>query len=120
VLYGATATDRLAKEMQEMDMFLLTLLIKENGDYDGSNSHKIMEYLSTGKVCISNFNVTAFEQGSLLEMAKNNHNFFELFAAIKKNLDYYNSLELQRNRLQFALENSYSSHVRAIHQQLYA
>jgi hypothetical protein len=119
ILHGATPSVQLAGEMQEMDIFLLTLIIRKNGDYDGSNSHKIMEYLSTGKICIANFNVAAFEGNDAIAMAKDNDAFFPLFEKVLQQLEFYNSAEKQEKRLHFALENSYKNHVTTIHQELY-
>lgn len=51
-LRGALGTSELANEMKEMDAFLLTYRTHPT-ESDLSNSHKLLEYLSTGRVVIA-------------------------------------------------------------------
>lgn len=51
VLRGVLPTPMLAREVQAMDAFLLAY--RAGQSYDCSNSHKILEYLSTGRVVVA-------------------------------------------------------------------
>ncbi len=119
ILHGATNTADLALQMQQIDAFILTLKIVEGGDYDGSNSHKIIEYLSTGKVFVANFIVPIYTHTNLFEMADSNPSFYQLFDKVINNISNYNNNEIVEKRLQYAVANTYSNHVNTIYTQLY-
>ncbi|HEY6899248.1 MAG TPA: hypothetical protein VI233_01335, partial [Puia sp.] len=65
VLHGAIPTGDLAKEIHRMDAFLICYDINKDQS-KGTNYHKIMEYLSTGKVVISNTVTTYKDRPGLL------------------------------------------------------
>ena len=114
-LHGILPQPELAKEMQEMDAFLTCYNFQT--DYNkSSNCHKIIEYLSTGKVCISNRIIMYENTESLLEMPAEytNENLAALFKKVIANLEEYNAPEKQRRRVKFALENTYKKHIEAI------
>src|SRR5205085_439293 len=86
-------------------------------DYNkSSNCHKIIEYLSTGKVSISNRIITYENTEGLLEMPDEftNENLPGLFKKVITNIAEYNSPERQLRRIKFALENTYQKHVETI------
>lgn len=77
-----------------------------------SNSHKILEYMSTGKVIISNFFPIYSEmEKELLIMLDNNENLGSKIIDISKNVDFYNKLSNQEERIKFAKENSYKNQI---------
>lgn len=78
-----------------------------------SNSHKILEYLSTGKVVVSNY-ISAYQNESLLEMVKDNNLLSEKIKEVTSQLDFYNSPEKQQQRIAFAKENTYQKQLERI------
>ena len=75
------------------------------------------EYLSTGKVIVSN-NVTAYAgQPGLIVMPEermHNKKLPGLFTDVIRDLSFYNSKEKQEIRKQFAYQNKYSNHIKTI------
>lgn len=115
ILKGSQHPRIIQKELSQYDVFLL--LINPIEDYNkGSNSHKILEYLSTGKLIVSNY-VSSYENRNLLAMVddiNSNDQIPRLFKKVINNLDYYNSPELQFKRKQFALNNTYKKQIERI------
>ncbi|HRP17195.1 MAG TPA: glycosyltransferase [Ginsengibacter sp.] len=110
VFRGVKTPDVLAKEIQEMDAFLF--IYSSEKDMNGAaNSHKLMEYLSTGKAVFSTF-VSHFKDSGLLVMDKQgSKDFCEFFNQKIKKLNQYNSPEEQMKRMSFAKDNSYRKQV---------
>ena len=113
IMHGIVNTSELSAGINRMDAFLICYDIRRDQS-KGTNYHKIMEYLSTGKVIISN-NVTAYEgKGKLVAMASKRNSNDELpglFREVINNLDYWNSTDLIAERKQFAEENRYSRQI---------
>jgi glycosyltransferase involved in cell wall biosynthesis len=113
VLHGAVASTELAKAIHRMDAFLICYDI-EKDQSKGTNYHKIMEYLSTGKVIIAN-NVTTYKnQPQLLQICQSrdtNNELPVLFSGIISKLKEYNSPENQQARISFASENTYPKQI---------
>ena len=115
VLHGFCDPDSLIEKYQGIDAFLIcykndgTLRVTEN-------SHKLMEYLSTGKVVISTY-LSLYENSALIEMEMVNEvqsNFLSLFQKVISNLKYYNRAEISSARIQFAMGHSYDTNVEYI------
>jgi hypothetical protein len=121
VLHGAVTPKVLAAEMRRMDVFLICYDIKRDQS-KGTNYHKIMEYLSTGKVTVSN-NVTTYrDYPGLIEMTDSRENNAELpglFEKIISQLSEYNRPERMKARISFALNNTYSKQVDRIEKIIY-
>jgi glycosyltransferase involved in cell wall biosynthesis len=114
-LHGAKTPERVAAEIQEMDAFMLCHDFKRDAN-GGFNSHKILEYLSTGKVVIST-PVSAYDQHRELIRMPPDHDaagFVAFFGETLSRLSELNRADLQAQRMQLALQNSYASHVDAI------
>lgn len=108
-LHGPVSSGKLAIEIQNMDAFLICYDVKKDQSR-GTNYHKVMEYLSTGKVIVSNNITTYKEQPSLIQMVtsrENNDLLPSLFKKVIANLSTFNSPENQQTRIAFALENLY-------------
>lgn len=115
ILKGVLHPNKLSKELQKADVFLV--LINPQKDINkGSNSHKIIEYLSTGKVIVANHISTYENKNDLIEMVDEVHNgnLPALFKKVINNLEYYNSPELQKRRIEFALDNTYEKQIQRI------
>jgi len=112
-LHGAVHPRELAIQFQRMDCFLICYdILKDHSN--GINYHKIMEYLSTGKVIISN-NISSYKNlPGLIEMTEsrdNNNELPSLFKKVLENLPDYNSKEKMKKRIFFAQSNSYSKRI---------
>ena len=111
-LMGVKPQNVLADEIQEMDAFIVCYDMN-NECNKCSNSHKILEYLSTGKVVISSYISEYKEKSGLMEMLEDGDNemFPDLFKKTIDNVALRNSPERQRKRIEFALDNSYFKQV---------
>jgi hypothetical protein len=113
-LHGPAATPiKLAAELQRMDAFLICYDVQKDQS-KGTNYHKIMEYLSTGKVIIAN-NISAYEdKPQFIQMVKerdSNQMLPMLFKKVINNLSFHNTPVLQTQRRAYARENTYVNHV---------
>lgn len=107
-LHGVVTPERLAHEIAFMDVFLICYDIMKDQSR-GTNYHKVMEFLSSGRVIVSN-NITAYQSSELIEMCKRRDNNEELPALFKKviaNLSIYNSRPLMDKRIAYAKDNTY-------------
>ena len=116
ILHGAVSTSDLAAGLHRMDAFIICYDIKKDQS-KGTNYHKIMEYLATGKVIISN-NVTAYaDRTDLMVMPEertNNNKLPELFTGTIRNIGEHNSNSKQYARKEFACNNRYTCQIAAI------
>lgn len=116
VLHGPVPVVKLAAELNRMDAFLICYDV-ERDQSKGTNYHKIMEYLSTGKVIISN-NVTTYHgREDLVQMIPgrdSNHALPALFTKVMNNLAAFNSPQSCRIRQEYAFTNSYNNQVERI------
>lgn len=111
-LHGMKKPEELVQGLKEMDAFLLAYVFIE-GESDRSNAHKILEYLCTGKVVISSFVETYRHSEPMICMTPddNDSELPKLFNKVVNRLDYYNSRELQKQRINLALSNEYTLHI---------
>ncbi len=113
ILHGAVHPKKLAIEFARMDAFLITYdILKDQSS--GTNYHKVMEYLSTGKVVVSN-NITTYSSiRNLIEMTTSrthNNELPQLFNTVINNLNYYNQPQFTAARKVFAISNLYSKKI---------
>lgn len=89
------------------------LLVCYQEDYhdQASSPHKIMEYISSGKVTVATFTEEYKYYPGLIEMSSKNSDFSNLFSKVKTNLDYYNDKDHQEKRIAFAKNHSYQSQI---------
>ena len=111
-LKGVKQPKELADEICDIDGFLVCI-DPEADPNKGSNSHKILEYLSTGKVVISNYISSYSDKRDLIAMVDENSNskLPDLFKKVISNLSSYNSIEFQKKRIEFALDNTYAKQI---------
>ncbi len=79
------------------------------------NTHKMMEYLGSGKVVVATY--TAEYAGlpeDMVVMTRYNQNFPMRFADVVANLNHWNSDTLQQARRSFALNNTYEKQIERI------
>ena len=112
VLHGQVSSERLADEIQDMDCFILSYA-RDVTESDRSNSHKILEYLSTGKVVVSSRISSYAERENLMLMAPGDDD--SVLPALLKDalqrLDELNAPEHQMARRRFALDNTYEKQI---------
>lgn len=115
-LHGAINPKHLAKALPEMDAFLICYDVQKDQSR-GTNYHKIMEYLATGKIIISNNITTYKDRPDLIQMVQerdSNIALPTLFKTVMQQLNYFNSGELVSNRKRFASENTYRKQIERI------
>lgn len=115
-LHGVVSQQELAEKLFEMDAFLF--IYSPRTEMNGaSNSHKLLEYLSTGKVIIAT-HVSSYAGTDLLEMSDpmEEERLPEIFEAVIRDLAVYNSAERQIGRIRFALDNTYARQVERVQQ----
>jgi hypothetical protein len=116
ILHGPVSSAALAKAIHQMDAFLICYDVQKDQS-KGTNYHKVIEYLSTGKVIISN-NISTYQQyPGLIEMIEdreNNQSLPGVFSQVIKNLQQYNSSVNQDLRMSFARDNTYNRQIERI------
>ena len=115
-LHGLLNPSQLADAYQQVDAFLICYDVTKDQS-KGTNYHKILEFVSTGKIIISN-NVSTYQNfPELVQMVNertNNKQLPTLFNQVINNLNQYNSIELQQKRVSFASENTYENQINRI------
>jgi hypothetical protein len=109
VLHGVLKTDELAKELNKMDILLICYDIKLDQS-GGTNYHKVMEYLSTGKTIISNNITTYQEYPEMIRMVPERTSNKMLPVLLREtigDLKKWNAIELMNRRKIFAQNNTY-------------
>ena len=111
-LYGRVSPETLSKNLKNMDILLVAYTIKND-----QNHHKILEYLGSGKVIVSSYMSSYRNEYGLIEMLQtpnNNQGLIDIFEKVINNLEYYNSIELQKKRINFASANTYNNQIKKI------
>jgi hypothetical protein len=119
-LKGPVTIRELVQQYEEADIFIICYDIKKDQSR-GTNYHKVMEFLSTGKVIVSN-NITTYHDSDLLRMCtsrESNDEFPGILEETIRELQLYNQQSMQVMRKKFAAENTYQLHVQAILEELY-
>ncbi|WP_340153600.1 hypothetical protein [uncultured Marivirga sp.] len=81
-----------------------------------SNSHKMMEYLGSGKMILATWTkeYESLAEEDLIKMAKNTEEFLILFQEVIADLDKWNSKHKSGVRVKIAAKNSYINQLRKI------
>lgn len=110
-LHGMFSPEALARAYDDMDIFLLCYT-PDYVNYHGENSHKVLEYLSTGKTLVSSY-LSIYAGTKLFEMAQkdNNLSLLSIFKNVISSLPFYNSSERMEARRNFALEHTYEKNI---------
>ena len=111
-LHGSRSPEELAQEIIQMDAFLLYYKPMK-GMSDLSNSHKILEYLSTGKTVLSCPISTYQHLPHLLEMQGEGEDYVDFVKDKVKHLSNLNT-SYRKRRIKFALENTYKNQIEKI------
>jgi hypothetical protein len=119
-LHGPVNAKVLAREFLRMDAFLICYNVQLDQS-KGTNYHKIMEFLSTGKIIISNNITTYSNRPDLIQMVgerNSNEQLPALFSEVMKNIEEHNSPEKTYRRIAFARDNVYVKQVKRIEEYL--
>lgn len=116
ILHGPIPPAKLATELCRVDAFLICYDVQKDQS-KGTNYHKVMEYLSTGKVIISNNITTYRDRPDLVQMIAerdNNDSLPGLFAAVIGDIGKYNTDPLMETRYLYAVDNTYQKQLERI------
>jgi hypothetical protein len=115
VLKGPVHPSVLSEEIDEMDIFWICWKINAGTMWDGSNSHKILEYLSIGKPVVSH-SMSTYRSNNLIDMldSEDNSRYPKLFEKVLERVQGGEPIETIRQRIDFAISNAYKSHIKEI------
>lgn len=116
VLHGVVTASQLALDIQRMDAFLICYDL-HSPVRNGPNYHKILEYVSTGKIIVSNYVSVYSHMPQLIQMVSSpdkNAELPALFHHVITHLDEFNTQSLIRQRKDFAADNTYAKQVNRI------
>ena len=111
-LHGVLHPKELNERLKKYDGFILCYNPSKELN-SGSNSHKILEYLSLGKVIVSS-KLSAYEKYKneiLMSMRFDNADYHEIFDNAVKNIAALNTQLLFNERRKIALENTYKAQI---------
>ena len=79
-----------------------------------ANPHKILEYLSTGKVVVTHYIDQYKDRSDLIEMVRSNVDLPSLFSKVVANVEVYNTISKVIARKLYAQENTYTNQLSKI------
>lgn len=116
ILHGVVPAKLLAAELQRMDAFLICYDLTSEVRV-GPNYHKLLEYISTGKITVSNY-VSVYKDMPVLVQMTGEHvtmpELATLFKEVIDNLALHNSPGKQAQRIEFAKDNTYFKQIKRI------
>jgi glycosyltransferase involved in cell wall biosynthesis len=97
-------------------LFDLFIMCYKGDEYKAelANPHKILEYLSTGKVVVSHYIDEFKDKEDLIRMANRNEEIYQLFNETIDHLSLFNSDDLAYKRKEYAQGNSYQKQLEKI------
>ena len=104
---GEQPSHKLPSYLSGFDALLL--LYRPDSSGFVVNAHKILEYLSSGKVIISYTQGDYILYTDLLVMGRTGLELKEIFGKVINNLHHYNSDQLMSERINLAKENTYDN-----------
>ena len=110
---GSLGPSDLAQALRRCDLFLMCYRGDEFPDRL-SNSHKVLEYLSTGRVAVCNYTAQYDNGQQLLNMVTKNSMLPDLFRQTIDQIEIHNSLERRTQRHLFAMSQTYLDQVARI------
>ena len=94
-------------------MFLICYETEKNADIV-ANPQKLIEYLSVGNVIVSSLLLDHSANSDLVLMAKQNKELPALFKQVQKEILHYNTDELRKKRVAFALDHTYEKQLQKL------
>ena len=110
---GSRPSTKIISYLKESDVLIISY--KANGHKQQlANPHKVLEYLASGKVLIASWTEEYVGKKDLFEMVDENEAMPILFKNVIANLRFYNSIEKQEFRQNFAKEHTYDRKINLI------
>lgn len=112
ILRGPLSPEQLQEELAEINLFWICYAIGRSWLWDGSNSHKLMEYLATGKPVVAH-HVSSYRNSPLIDMLPDasNEGYLTLFDSVLQRVREGESVAIQQQRIDFALEHAYANNL---------
>jgi hypothetical protein len=110
---GRVTSDLLQAYLRVADIMLFCYQERYQND-QATNSHKLMEYLGSGKVIVSTFTKEYELNHDLIAMTRRNSDLPDVFRTVVNDLSFYNSDTLSGKRVDFAKDNSYEKQIERI------
>jgi len=117
ILHGTVKSEDVIKIIKDFDIFLICY--KGSVSFANDNSHKILEYLSTGKIIVSTY-IKEYADKDFIVMSKgsNADEFCSIFLNVVNNIHHFNNDELYNKRIKYALDNTYEMQLKRIEKTL--
>lgn len=112
-LTGKIETSGVPGFLLKMDILLLLYRVAEFPK-QLTNSHKVMEYLGSGKVIVSSWLDDYQECSGLIEMTRSREEVPALFRMVKTGINQFNSTARIEERKTFAREHTYDRQIERI------
>lgn len=110
---GAKSASEIPSFLASMDILLV--LYKADEDWKQlASPHKMMDYLGAGKIVVASYTYEYRNLENLILMSKNNKELPQIFKLACEKIDEYNMEERQKERIEFAQNNSYHKQVNKI------
>lgn len=118
VLHGTIKSEDVINKIKDFDIFLICY--KDSTSFANDNSHKILEYLSTGKVIVSTY-INEYADKDFIVMSKKDDadEFCFLFSNVVNNIDQHNNESKCKKRIDYALGNTYEMQLNRIESALF-
>lgn len=109
---GLTPPEAIIEQSGKVDVWLLPFVAEALQGGAALNSHKVLEYLSSGKAVLMSW-LEAYEGSELVYMADSieSHDLPDRLDRLLANVEEINSPALQEARRRYAIERSYDSHL---------
>lgn len=116
--YGVKTSDQIIEDLDKIELFIY-INSSEKDINGGANSHKILEYLSTGKAVVSTY-LSFYEGQQLFPMTvrSGEKDFSDLFNKTVGQLTFYNNVEIQKKRIEYSLKCTYDKNILKIQNSL--
>ena len=113
IFHGTVKSSGVINIIKDFDIFLLCY--KNSESFASDNSHKILEYLSTGKVVVSSY-LKEYINKDFIVMCKEEsaEEFNFLFTNVVENISEFNSSVRSRERINYALDHTYERQLKKI------
>lgn len=114
-LRGVVKSNQLLHEMKHCNLFWICWDTNSNGSWDGSNSHKILEYMAIGKPIVAH-NISFYKGSNLINMlpTSSNNGYLALFEDVVNSIQSDCLDDKFNDRIKLAIENSYANKIREI------
>lgn len=113
-LIGPIPSGQLGFYLNQMDILMICYDIRKYLYQVAYPTHKVLEYLSTGKVIVSNKMLECKSISHLIEMSDENKELPSMISHVAGNLGEFNSQKKVASRISFAKERSYQKKIKEI------